>query len=40
MMLFEIDSNNVLEEPMKNRTAGEMVRAYQTLLDRLKDTVY
>ena len=29
MVLAEVDSNAILVEPMKNRTAGEMVRAYQ-----------
>jgi hypothetical protein len=35
MVLPEVDSNAILVEPMKNRTAGEMVRAYQVLIDRL-----
>jgi hypothetical protein len=35
MVLTEIDSNSILVEPMKNRTSGEMMRAYQTLIDRL-----
>jgi hypothetical protein len=33
MVLAEVDSNAM--EPMKNRTAGEMVRAYQVLIDCL-----
>ena len=37
MVLFELDSNNILCEAMKNRTSGEMVRAYQKLVDRLKE---
>ncbi len=35
MVLTEIDSDAILIEPMKNRTAGEMIRAYQVLIDRL-----
>jgi hypothetical protein len=35
MVLAEVDSNAILVEPMKNRTAGKMVRAYQVLIDRL-----
>jgi hypothetical protein len=35
MVLAEVDSNAILVEPMKNRTAGEMVRAYQVLIDCL-----
>ena len=31
-----IDSNAIMSEPMKNRTAGEMIRAYQALMLRLK----
>jgi len=35
MVLAESDSDTILAEPMKNRTAGEMIRAYQVLIDRL-----
>jgi hypothetical protein len=35
MVLAKVDSNAILVEPMKNRTAGEMVRAYQVLIDCL-----
>jgi len=35
MVLTESDSDVILVEPMKNRTAGEMIRAYQALIDRL-----
>jgi hypothetical protein len=35
MVLAEVDSNAILVEPMKNRTAGKMVWAYQVLIDRL-----
>ncbi len=35
MVLAEVDSNTILVEPMKNRTAGKMVWAYQVLIDRL-----
>ena len=34
--MVEIDSNYVLVQPMKNRTDDEMIKAYQTLLKRLK----
>jgi hypothetical protein len=35
MVLIEIDSNAILVEAMKNRSAGEMIRAYQALVERL-----
>jgi hypothetical protein len=35
MVLAKVDSNAILVEPMKNRTAGEMVWAYQVPIDRL-----
>jgi hypothetical protein len=35
MVLAEVDSNAILVEPMKNKTAGKMVRAYQVLINRL-----
>ena len=38
MVLVESDSSAILVEPMKNRTAGEMTRAYQTLVDRLNES--
>ena len=38
MVLVESDSSAILVEPMKNRTAGEMIRAYQTLVDRLNES--
>ena len=36
MVLAHPDSNGILQEPMKNCTSGEMIRAYQKLIDRLK----
>ena len=36
MIMCEMDSNVILSEAMKNRTAGEMVRAYQVLMKKLK----
>jgi hypothetical protein len=36
MVLMHIDSNAILQEAMKNRTSGEMIRAYQVLIDRLR----
>ena len=38
MVLAEMDSNVILVEPMRNRTAGEMVCAYQKLIERLHDS--
>jgi hypothetical protein len=36
MVLVHPDSNGILQEPMKNRTLGKMVKAYQCLIDQLK----
>jgi hypothetical protein len=36
MVLAHPDSNGILQEAMKNRTSGEMTRAYQTLINRLR----
>ena len=33
MVLAESNSDAILAEPMKNRTSGEMIRAYQVLID-------
>ena len=33
--MCHVDSNAVLAEPMKNKSAKEMIRAYQTLISRL-----
>ncbi len=35
MVLIKIDSNTILVEVMKNHTTGEMIRAYQALVDCL-----
>jgi hypothetical protein len=35
MVLIDVNSDAILVEPMKNRTSGEMIRAYQTLIDHL-----
>jgi hypothetical protein len=35
MVLVHLDSNGILQEPMKNLAAGKMIRAYQCLIDRL-----
>jgi hypothetical protein len=35
MVLIKIDSNANLVEAMKTRTTGEIIRAYQVLMDRL-----
>ena len=36
MIMCEMDSNSILSEAMKDRTSGEMVRAYQKLLKELR----
>ncbi len=36
MVLIDVNSDAILVEPMKIRTSGEMIRAYQTLIDRLR----
>ncbi len=36
MVLTESESNAILVEPMTNRTSGEMIRAYQVLINRLR----
>ncbi len=38
MVLIEIDSNAILVEAMKNHSAGEMIRAYLILVNRLCNT--
>jgi hypothetical protein len=37
MTLIEIDSNYIAMEPMKSRKMGEMIRAYNSIMTRLKD---
>ena len=34
--MIELDSNVILVEAMRDRTSGEMIQAYQSLVDRLK----
>ena len=37
MVMYEMDvTSSILVEPMRNRTSGEMVRAYQAMIDRLQ----
>ena len=36
MILCEIDNGIIISEPMRRRTSGEMVRAYQSLMKRLQ----
>jgi hypothetical protein len=38
MVLCDIDRNAILVTAMKNRTSGEMIPAYQELIDRLHST--
>ena len=37
MVLVDVDSNAILVEPLRNRTSGELCRAYQKLIDRLHE---
>jgi antitoxin (DNA-binding transcriptional repressor) of toxin-antitoxin stability system len=37
MVMVEIDSNAILVEPMKSRNDGKMIRAYDVLVQRLKN---
>ena len=36
MILCEIDNDVIMSEAMRNRSSGEIVRAYQVLMQRLK----
>ena len=36
VVLIEMESNSILVAGMRNRTSGEMVKAYQIMIDRLK----
>jgi hypothetical protein len=36
MVLIDVNSDAILVEPMKNRTSGKMIRAYQTLINCLR----
>jgi hypothetical protein len=36
MVHIDVNSDAIFVEPMKNRTSGEMIRAYQTLIDCLR----
>ena len=36
MVLYEVDSNSILVQEMRNRTSGEMVSAYNALVAQLK----
>ena len=36
MIMCEMDSNSILSEAMKDRTAGEIIKAYQKLIKRLR----
>ena len=36
MVLVELDGNRILVEPIKGKTSGDMVRSYNTLVNRLK----
>ena len=39
MMLCETDGNLILVEPMKNRTSGEMYKAYEKLMQKMSQSV-
>ncbi len=36
MVAVHLDMNYIFSKPMKNRTEGEMIRAYQKILNRMK----
>ncbi len=36
MIAVHLDANYIFVEPMKNRTEGEMIRAYQKIINRMK----
>jgi hypothetical protein len=38
MVIVEVDGNYIDAEPMKNRSAGSMVKIYQTLWKRITET--
>ncbi len=40
MILIKINNNTILIKPMTNRTTGEMIRAYQTLIDQLRTAAF
>ena len=40
MVLFKINSNVILVESLRDRTSGELVKAHQTLVDRLKERCF
>ena len=40
MVMVDIDSNVVMVAPLKNKTDGEMRRAYMSLFNRVKSTVF
>ena len=37
MVMFEPAANNILVEAIRSRESGEMMSAYQVLVDRLKE---
>ena len=39
MVLVEIDSNSTHLKPMKNCSTGDLIRAYQAIIDRLNAAV-
>jgi hypothetical protein len=36
MVAIHLDANYIFTEPMKNRTEGEMIKAYQKIINRMK----
>ena len=36
MVAIHLDANYIFNEPMKNRTEGEMIKAYQIIINRIK----
>ncbi len=36
MVAIHLDANYIFNEPMRNRTEGEMIKAYQNIINRMK----
>jgi hypothetical protein len=36
MVTIHLDANYIFNEPMKNRTEGEMMKAYQRIINRMR----
>jgi hypothetical protein len=40
MVLYDYDGNDILAEPIKNRTAPELMRAFRVMEKKLTEEVY